>query len=299
MEAICNQYNFVLKNSTSFKALNSSCSWACLVLACPTTLLNLLLLISLAKSREMDKPCGLLILNLAVTDLLNGFFNMPLFYKVFRFIAEGKDPCLYISIVMPCFVAATSASFAIVTLIAVERYISVLHPFVYVSKLSRRNVAICVAISWIASVLVSIPLLVGENIARLNGFFVVVGVAGTVVNIYCYLRVLFKARKTRLQIQNETARFSEATITSADRRFIFICGLILISMFISFVMAVLASFLPLLGFKLIKDIRCWKWTLVMASSLVNPVITCMFCPCIRREILKISTCSIMSRETNS
>ena len=299
MEAICHQYNFVLKNSTSFKIINSSCSWTCLVLACPTLLLNLLLIISLAKSRDMSKSCGLLILNLAITDLLNGLFNMPLFYTVFGFIAEGKDPCQFVNIAMPCFIAATSESFIIVTLIAVERYISVLHPFVHVSKLSKRNVTICVAISWISSIFVIIPLLVGENVARMNGFFTAVGVVGTVVNIYCYLRVLLKARKTRLQIRNETARFNETNITSTDKRFLFIGGLIIISMFVSFLMVVLASLLPFLGFELMKDIRCWKWTLVMANSLVNPIITCTFCPCIRREILKILLCSIMCRETNS
>ena len=175
MEAICHQYNFVLKNTTAFKMINSSCSWTYLVLAYPTLLLNLLLIISLVRLKEMNKPCGLLILNLAITDLLNGFFAMPLFYMVFRFIAEDKDPCLFVNIAMPCFIAATSESFIIVTLIAVERYISILHPFVHVSKLSRRNVAICVTISWISSILVIIPLLVGENVATRMDFLLLLG----------------------------------------------------------------------------------------------------------------------------
>ena len=79
MKVICTQYNLVLDNSTSFKKISSSCSWANFVLEYPTTLLNLLLIISLAKSREMNRQYGILILSLAVTDLLNGLFDMPLF----------------------------------------------------------------------------------------------------------------------------------------------------------------------------------------------------------------------------
>ena len=298
MKTVCNQYSFVLHNSTSFKTINSSCSWTSLILACPTTLLNLLLIISLAKSREVNKPCGLLILNLAVTDLLNGFFDMPLFYKVFRFIAEGKDPCLFVNIAMPCFVAASFESFVTVTLIAVERYINVLHPFTYVSKLSKRNVAICIIISWTVSIFLVVPLLVGENIASFSGFFFPTCVAGTVIPIYCYLRVLLTARKTRLRIRNETARFSHAKITSADRRFLFIGGLIILSMFACFSIAASAAFMSLLRYRadVIRDIRCWNWTLIMANSLINPIITCTFCPHIRRRMLRLLTCHVMFGE---
>ena len=300
MEAICTQYDLVLYNSTSFKQINSSCSWTNFALAYPTTVLNLSLVISLVKSREMNKPCGLLILNLAVTDLLNGLFDMPLFYMVFRFIAEGKDPCLFANVVMPCFVAASFQSFVIVTLIAIERYISVLHPFVYVSKLSKRIVAICTTVSWIVSLLLLIPLLVGENFAGLSWFFFPAGIAGTAINIYCYLRILHKARKTRVQIRNETARFGDNNITSADRRFLFIGGLIILSMFACFSIAASVSFMSVLGYRddIIRDIRCWNWTLIMTNSLVNPIITCNFCPHIRRRVLRILTCNVMYGETH-
>ena len=298
MEAICTQYNLVLDNSTSFKTINSSCSWTNFMLAYPTTLLNLLLIISMVKSRELDKPCGLLILNLAITDLLNGFFDMPLFYMVFRFIAEGKDPCVFVNIAMPCFVAASFQSFVVVTLIAVERYISVLHPFMYVSQLSKRNVAICTIVSWTVSLLVIIPLLAGKNFASLIWLFFPVGIVGTAVNIYCYLKILYRARKTRLRIRNETARFSEANITSADRRFLFIGGLIILSMLACFSIAASAAFMSLLRYRadVIRDIRCWNWTLIMANSLINPIITCTFCPHIRRRMLRLLTCNVMYGE---
>ena len=300
MKAICNQYSLVLINSTSFKTINSCCSWACLALACPTFLLNLLLIISLATSRERYRPCGLLILNLAVTDLLNGVFNMPIFHVIFRFIAEGKDPCAFVSIAMPCYFAVSFESFIIVALIAVERYINVFHPFMYVSTLSRRNVATCVIISWIASILVIIPLLVGEKLASLAGIVLAAVVIGTAINIYCYLRILHKARKTRVQIRNETARFNEASITLEDRRFLFIGALIVTSMLACFSISASRSLISLLGyrFEAMTGIGCLDWTLVMSSSVVNPIITCTFCPSTRRRVLRMLTFNAMYRETN-
>ena len=295
---VCNQYNLALKNSTSFKMINSFCSWTCFALAYPTTLLNILLIISLAKSREMNRPYGSLILSLAVTDLLNGLFDMPLFYMMFRFIAEGKDPCVFASVAMPCFVAASFESFVIVTLIAIERYIYIFHPFMYTSKLSKRNVAMGVIGSWIVSILLIAPLLFGENIDKLNGVFIAVGVSGISITIYCYVRILHKARKTRMQIQNEAARFGITDSTSSDVRFLLIGGLIIMSMFICFAMIASTAFLPLLGYAIenATDIRCWNGTLLMANSLVNPIITYMFCPNIRRKFLKILTCNAMFKQ---
>ena len=300
MKVVCDQYGLALHNSTSFKKISSSCSWANFVLAYPTTLLNLLLIISLAKSREMNKQYGILILSLAVTDLLIGLFDMPLFYIVFRFMAEGKDPCLFANIAMPCCAAASFESLVIATLIAVERYIYIFHPFVYTSKLSKRNVAISVTVSWIVSILVIIPLLVGEDVTKLKEFFVAFCVSVASINVYCYLRILHKARKTRLQIRNETVRFGGTSITAADRRFLLIGGLIILSMFTCFAIAVSSALLRLFGYKMegATDFRCWNLTLIMANSLVNPIITCNFCPSIRRRILKILTCNVIFKETN-
>ena len=120
------QYNLVLKSSTYFTMINSSCSWTWFILVYPTTVLNPLLIISMAKSREINGPYGRLNLSLAVTDLLTRLFDMPLFYMVFRFIAEGKNPCLYNSVDVATF----------------------FYPFVYTSKLCKRSIAVGVIISW-------------------------------------------------------------------------------------------------------------------------------------------------------
>ena len=201
---------------------------------------------------------------------------------------------------MPCFVAASFESFVIVTLIAVERYIYIFHPFMYTSKLSRRNVAAGVIISWIVSILVIIPLLVGEEATKLNGLFVAFGISVASINVYCYLRILHKARKTRLQIRNETARFGGTSISTADRRVLLIGGLIVLSMFTCFAIVASTALLRLLGYKMegATDLRCWNWTFIMANSLVNPIITCTFCPSIRRRILKILACNAIFKETN-
>ena len=93
----------------------------------------------MGKSREMSGPYGRLNLSLAVTDLLIRLFDMALFYMVFRFIAEGNNPCLYNSVDVATF----------------------FYPFVYTSKLCKRSIAVGVIISWVVSLLGIIPLHVG------------------------------------------------------------------------------------------------------------------------------------------
>ena len=299
MKAICNQYDLFLSNGTSFKTIYSTCSWASVTLACPTALLNLLLIVTLLRSRERKKPCAVLILNLAITDLLNGLINMPLLYITFRYIAETKDPCGIVTIFMPCVFAVSVESFLTVALVAIERYISLFHPFFYNSKLSSRNVAVCVGVSWLLSILLITPLIVGEKSAKFSGFIFAFGVGGVAVNFYCYLRLLYKAKKIQLQIRNEIARFSSATISSGDRRYFFIGGLIIASMVVCFSMEWSISFLWLVGYtsKSMINSHCWKLNLVMGNSFVNPIITCSFCPTVRRGLLKILSCNSLCKSS--
>lgn len=299
MRGNCDQYEFYYKNSTSFKTVNSSCSWANILLACPTTLSNLLLIVSLAISGERNKPCAVLILNLAVTDFLNGVINMPLYYIIFRYIAQDRDPCVYLEFSIPGFVAVSFESFLTVILIAVERYINVFHPFLYNSKLSTRNVAVYVGISWVLSILVTVLMVTGENGPKFKSFFLTFGVVGVILTSYCYVRLLHKARKIRLQIRNETARFDETIISSEDRRYVLVGGLIIISMAVCFSVQMSSILLWLFKYRANAIMnRCWGWTLIMANSLVNPIITCRFCPTIRRSLLRIVTCSVLCKESN-
>ena len=294
----CSQYDISLQNSSYIIA--SSCSWANILLACPTTVSNVLLIMALATSRDRSKPCTILLLNLAITDLITGIFSMPLFFIFFRYTAEHKSVCYYAKAVVPFALANANDAFFIVALIAMERYIKVFHPFFHSSKLSSRNVAVCISVSWVVSILVIVPLITGAAGSKYDGYVGFILVLVMFLNIVAYLRILSRARKVKLQIQNEAARFGHTSFNPTDKRYMIIGGLVLVSGIICFMPLAVGNFLWILGFKNenLRKLRCWEWNLLMANSLINPFITCSFWPDIRRKIHRVLTCRVFCNETN-
>ena len=293
----CTQYDLVFTNSTAFEASNISCSWANISLAFPTTILNLSLMIALTTSRDRKKPCNVLLLNLAITDLLTGLISMPGFFVIFRYMAEGKPPCVFANIILPFVMLTSVESLLTVTCIAIERYISIFHPFFHISKLSSRNVTLCIGISWLFSIAGVAPLFAGVSSTKLfisNGTVVIIGMT---LNLYCYSRLLLWAWKVRRQIKNEGARFGHTIVSSSDSRHIRLGFLIIVSMILCFAAELSNHFSLIIGHKIkgLGNIRCWKWTLILVNSFINPFITCSFCPNIRKEVIKILTCRVFCK----
>ena len=298
MRLICDQYDLLQNNNSSFEAINYSCAWTNILLTCPTTVLNLSLIVALASSRERNKPCTILLLNLAITDMLAGLVNMPLYYLVFRYIAENRDPCFYAKIVVPFSLAVSSASFLTVTLIAIERYVKIFYPFYHVTKLTLRFVTVCVAMLWTVAVLTVTPFFAGVSSVKVNVFVALEAMIGIVLNLYCYFRILLHARKVRLQIRNEAARFGQANRSSTGMRYVLVGALIVLSTVICYAPIaqgkILRFFDP--GNGKTRVIICWEFTLAMMNSIINPIITCSFCPSIRKSVAEILTLRVSCKK---
>ena len=292
MNLTCRAYGITIRNTSSFIAVNRSCSWISLILAFPTTFVNFVLIIAFATSGERKKLCTLFLMNLAITDLCSGVLNMPGNFLTFRYIANGKDPCRFASIYLPIAFSLGGTSLFTVTFIAIDRYISIFHPFYYSSDLSWKKVAICIILSWIVPIAMIIPAALNWRSKYINGCIAAVIISGIVVNSYCYLRIFLKARNIRRQIKAEAQRFGECSINQTEKRFILVGAVILISMLIccapfgslNFVRGITQSS------KVLDHMRCLEWVLVTANSLINPLITCIFVPPIRSKISKILRC---------
>lgn len=278
---------------------NEICSWLNLLIALPTTLANSSLVIALLTSSDRTKPCQLLILNLAITDFLAGFANMPIQFVVFRFVSQSRDPCDFANVTTPFGYILGIASFATVSLIAVERYISIFHPFFHLSSLNSRNTGISILLLWLISVTVVLPSIAISDDTVLNAFTTSFVAVGTSLNIYTYVRILLRARKVRRQIQNEAVRFGLQHRSARDKSLLRVGGLIVISMSICYSPIASYSLLKLFGVSVssMDYTLCWAWTLAMANSLINPIITCSFSPPIRRKIRKLWTCKLEYRIT--
>ena len=299
MSLTCSHYGIVLNDDPAYKTINAICSWLNLLLAIPTTLVNSSLIIALLTSSDRTKPCQMLILNLAVTDCLAGFANMPIQFVVFRFISQHRDPCDFANVTTPFGYILGIASFVTVTLIAVERYISIFHPFYHLSNLTSKKTGISILILWFVSVCVVIPSIVRSMDIFLYGFSTFLIAVGTSLNVYTYVRILLRARKVRMQIQTEAVRFGRQHRSERDKSLLRVGGLIVVSMSICY--APIASYSLLKTFGITAQSMdyaiCWAWTLTMANSLINPIITSIFSPPVRRKIWKLWRCKLEYRVT--
>lgn len=295
----CRHYGIVLRDESTFKATNLTCSWLNLLLAFPTAFANISLVIALLTSSDRTRPCQILLLNLAITDFLAGVFIMPIQCVVFRYISSSMNPCEFANVTTPVGYILGIASFMTVSMIAVERYINIFHPFFHLSKLSSQRTLIGIACLWLLSLSVILPSAISSEDRFLFGFSTILVVLGTILNVYTYTRILLRARKVRRQIQSEAARFGLQQRSARDKSLLRVGGLIVTTMAICYAPIASNSLLKVFNFdsKELDYMLCWAWTLAMANSLVNPIITCSFSPPVRRKIIKIWTCKMEFRVT--
>uniref|UniRef100_A0A3P9HEX0 G-protein coupled receptors family 1 profile domain-containing protein n=1 Tax=Oryzias latipes TaxID=8090 RepID=A0A3P9HEX0_ORYLA len=114
-----------------------------------TVTLNLLVIISVSHYRQLHTPTNLLLLSLAVSDFLIGFFVMP----IRILLTEG---CWVLGTFMcglytfTAFVL-TSVSVGHMVLISADRYVAICDPLRYPTKVTLRRVQVCVCLCWAAS----------------------------------------------------------------------------------------------------------------------------------------------------
>ncbi|XP_029386578.1 trace amine-associated receptor 1-like [Echeneis naucrates] len=106
----------------------------CLVLL--TVVLNLLVIISISHFRQLQSPTNLLLLSLAVSDFLVGFFQMPTATLLFRGCWILSD---FICIGTYVFGALIlGASVGNMLLISIDRYMAICEPMLYCIRVTAR-----------------------------------------------------------------------------------------------------------------------------------------------------------------
>ena len=294
MTLFCSHLEDILPNSTSPKTMALSCSLAGILLSVPVTIVNSLLIYAFAASKERSKPCMILLLNLAIIDLLTGIVICPTSFAINFKLSESRNSCHIMSYMSPVFFAIAVASLSTINLVALERYISVFHPYYHNSRLSARKVAIWVAASWMSAISAAAAATVPDQTKRMVDILDLV-FAATIAfvassNLYIYMRIIQQAKRIQLQVRDEASRYGHACINTAEKRLVYLGALIIISMLICYVPTGLLLLLRLLGYIASNTLWCHGGTLAAIDSLLNPIITCMFCPDIRRKVLKTLRC---------
>ncbi|XP_017306485.1 trace amine-associated receptor 13c-like [Ictalurus punctatus] len=279
---------------------------------------NLLVIISVLHFKQLHTPTNLLVLSLAVSDFLIGALVIPpvLIWAVESCWIFDKRYC--ISFLMTGYIL-TSLSIYNIALIAMDRYLALSNPFLYMNRISRRTMSIVVFSNWCASLVYNISLCYfnrsftrsvmcpGECYLFLNEIWSVIDLVITfifplsvIIILYTLVFVIAKKHATAIRELNNHTRPKTQKITShsmkSERKAAKVLG-ILVSVFL---MCLLPYFIySLLGdvIELQTETFLKVFIVLYLNSTINPVIYALFYPWFRRCIKLIITLQIFQTDS--
>ncbi|XP_060739357.1 trace amine-associated receptor 13c-like [Tachysurus vachellii] len=269
---------------------------------------NLLIIISVLHFKQLHTPTNMLVLSLAVSDFFIGALVMP---PMFIWTIEscwifGTDFC---TVFLSSSSFLTAISIYSVTLIAVDRYLALSNPFLYMSRVSVRISCVVIIFNWCVMLIYILTFMYfnytisvicpGECLLIINEFWAVIDLIYTFifplsVIIILYTRVFVIAKKhvTAIRELNNHTRPKTQKITShsmkSERKAAKVLG-ILVSVFL---VCLLPYFIySLLGNVIELQMETFQKLLIILylNSTINPVIYALFYPWFRRCVKLIIT----------
>ncbi|XP_058249059.1 trace amine-associated receptor 13c-like [Hemibagrus wyckioides] len=279
---------------------------------------NLLVIISVLHFKQLHTPTNMLVLSLAVSDFFVGVFVMPsmliwMMESCWIFERGFCTSFLLIGGVLTCL------SIYNIALIAVDRYLALSNPFLYMNRVSVRITCVIIVFDWCVVVIYILALMYfngnftsyvfcpGECFYFLNEVWSVIDLVfsfifplSVIIILYTRVFVIAKKHATAIRELNNHTRPKTQKITShsmkSERKAAKVLG-ILVSVFL---MCLLPYFIySLLGyvFEMQAETIQKFMILVCLNSTINPVIYALFYPWFRRCIKLIITLQIFQTDS--
>ena len=124
----------------------------------PTVFLNVILLITIYRSKLRRKPDALLVANLSVSDLLFGIIPGygRLYYHISIFLGQSRENLFGLDLTVNLSAVATNiVASCTIAAMAFDRLIAVSSPLQYKTRVTTRKIKIVIAVIWIYPVLFS------------------------------------------------------------------------------------------------------------------------------------------------
>ncbi|CAH1265986.1 ADORA2B [Branchiostoma lanceolatum] len=149
---------------TPFVDENRKVGIASAVVGTVALLMNGMVLSAVLKNHQLSKPMYLFVANLATADCVTGLFS---FFFCASFQSEVRRPLTFLGVVCTFFLVLVLSAVGVV-LLSVDRYLAILHPIFYQTRMSGRHVAVSLGIAWPACVLVCLSPLMGWSCIDMN-----------------------------------------------------------------------------------------------------------------------------------
>ncbi|XP_078616418.1 adenosine receptor A2b-like [Branchiostoma floridae x Branchiostoma japonicum] len=122
-------------------------------------LLNGAVLSGVLKNRDLSKPVYLFVANLAAADCMAGVFSL---FFCASFQLELLQPLTMLGLICAYFLVLVLSAVGVI-LLSMDRYVAILHPTFYQTRMSGRHVAVTLGIAWPACAVVCLSPLMGWN----------------------------------------------------------------------------------------------------------------------------------------
>ncbi|XP_049641168.1 trace amine-associated receptor 7a-like [Suncus etruscus] len=288
---------------------------------------NLMVMISVFYFKQLHSPANSLIASLACADFLVGVTVMP--FSTVRSVEScwyfGQSYCKFHS----CFEGSFCyASIYHLCFISLDRYIAVTDPLVYPIRFTAFVSGLCIAFSWLFSIIYSFFLLgtganevgleqlvsaltcVGGCQIAVNQNWVMINflvfIIPTLVMIIVYSRIFLIAKQQARKIEgmgnkteNAADRYKEK-VAKRERKAAKTLGIAVMAFLISwlpyFIDSVIDAFLGFITPTYIYEILVW---FAYYNSAMNPLIYAFFYPWFRKAVKLIVTGGILKENSSS
>ena len=239
-----------------------------------TISLNGLSVITIRKSSQLrNKVCYFVILLQSVVDLGVGVVSIPLFicYLIFPFLHTAN--CILITLALRTSYVLPGLSIVTLSAMAIERYIGVLHPFAYRTKVTSKRILIYVCGNGLAFIAVLAYSFRDPNFlaiyARLliSIFFILIGFVYT--RIYLVIRKLIRSEK-RPTCESSGSQVKRQIIRESRRARS--CFLVVICFVVFLLPIVITRFVFTVGSVEYTVYFNWSLTMIILNSSINSLI---------------------------
>ena len=228
------------------------------------SVMNSLVIVAIHQNVDLQKGLNLLIVSLTAADLINCLVAQPMY--VYYLSNDGSNDSYLAAFEITAFIGL-HVVFSNLVLITYHRMKALARPFSHLLLVSRRNLLVVIVLTWVLSITIGVvfvtePGKVGSAYAH------AVMILSLVLT---YVRILWVSRRKRAKIAEQvgTANYHQQAATMEHENAAAITSAILVG-------TTLLCFLPDVIIDLIGEgevnRRLWTYTLLFASSALNPCI---------------------------
>ena len=269
------------------------------VLSPTAFLLNLSVIITITKKRELQRPSKILLRSMAVSDLLVGGISMPLSAIIglllpHRILTE-RQFCTFDLVIFLFSYILYFCSFLHLTMIAWERYMAIRKCMEYKITVTKGRLKILAMIAWVlsiggvSSVFISMTVVGGDGLLLAAEILDIISsiliLCLLIAIVYFYVMVYLSVRKRELSQIQQVSVLVKAKL---ENRVAMTMALVTVVLVISFIPMTVVF---ILGdyFQVFRGLLAWRVveTLVYLNSIASPLIYCYRDRLFRIAVLEI------------